>query len=162
MARAVGILDNAQKEMIRLYRAGESKTSAYKAAHPDWNQRIKESAINQTAANAFNADAVKKEIARLDDLEQKAKEKAAMKDAEECRKLWSRSDSVKRLVDIADDCQKERKQALEDGKPLPDKVARLERDTVDSINKMLGYNEPEEVKTDTKITVEFADDLGDD
>lgn len=109
------------------------------------------------ASNLFNCKAMKEEAVRIEKAENNALRRAKEKEAEECRQLWTRTDSVRRLIDILDDCERDRKDSLDRGEGVPVPVARLERDTIDSINKMMGYNEPEEQKIDTTINIEFDD-----
>lgn len=54
-----------------------------------------------------------------------------------------------------------RAQKASEFQEIPVAAARLERDTIDSLNKMMGYNEPEQHEVDTTITVEFGDGVED-
>lgn len=144
--------------MVDEYRRCRNKTEAYKIAFDDWDLRLKPKNVSKAAYAAFTP-LVMAEIKRLDKIDEDAQKKAAQKEAEDLRKLWSRKDSVMRLIDILDDCQRTRNQAAEAMQEIPVAAARLERDTVDSLNKMMGYNEPEQQVVDTTITVEFGDGL---
>lgn len=144
-----------QRVMVEAYRLCRNKTESYKKAFDDWEYRVKPENIYKVAHAAFTP-LVMAEIKRLDKIDEAAQKKAAQKDAEELRKLWSRRDSVERLIEILDDCQRTREIAAENGDGVPVQAARLERDTVDSLNKMMGYNEPEQHEVDTTITVEFG------
>ena len=151
-------LSPEQRVMVEEYRRCRNKTEAYKIAFDDWDLRLKPENVSKAAYAAFTP-LVMAEIKRLDKIDEDAQKKAAQKEAEELRKLWSRKDSVIRLIDILDDCQRTRNQAAAEFQEIPVAAARLERDTVDSLNKMMGYNEPEQQVVDTTITVEFGDGL---
>ena len=151
-------LSPEQQVMVTEYRRCRNKTEAYKIAFDDWDLRLKPENVSKAAYAAFTP-LVMAEIKRLDKIDEDAMKKAAQKEAEDLRKLWSRKDSVMRLIDILDDCQRTRNQAAEAMQEIPVAAARLERDTVDSLNKMMGYNEPEQQVVDTTITVEFGDGL---
>lgn len=151
-------LSPEQRVMVDEYRRCRNKTEAYKIAFDDWDLRLKPENVSKAAYAAFTP-LVMAEIKRLDKIDEDAQKKAAQKEAEELRKLWSRKDSVIRLIDILDDCQRTRNQAAAEFQEIPVAAARLERDTVDSLNKMMGYNEPEQQVVDTTITVEFGDGL---
>lgn len=152
-------LSPEQQRLVEEYRRSRSKTEAYKAVYTDWDIRLKEGTVSKRAYDAFTP--LMAEIKRLDKIDEEAQKRAAQKEAEDLRKLWSRKDSVTRLIDILDDCQRTRNQAAAEFKEIPVAAARLERDTVDSLNKMMGYNEPEQHEVDTTITVEFGDGLED-
>lgn len=153
-------LSPEQRVMVDEYRRCRNKTEAYKIAFDDWDLRLKPENVSKAAYAAFTP-IVMAEIKRLDKIDEEAQKKAAQKEAEDLRKLWSRKDSVIRLIDILDDCQRTRNQAAAEFQEIPVAAARLERDTVDSLNKMMGYNEPEQHEVDTTITVEFGDGLED-
>jgi hypothetical protein len=151
-------LSPEQRVMVEEYRRCRNKTEAYKIAFDDWDLRLKPENVCKAAYAAFTP-LVMAEIRRLDKIDEDAQKKVAQKEAEELRKLWSRKDSVVRLIEILDDCQRTRIQAAAAFQEIPVAAARLERDTVDSLNKMMGYNEPEQHEVDTTITVEFGDGL---
>lgn len=151
-------LSPEQRVMVEEYRRCRNKTEAYKIAFDDWELRLKPENVSKAAYAAFTP-LVMAEIKRLDKIDDDAQRRAAQKEAEDLRKLWSRKDSVLRLIDILDDCQRTRNQAAAEFQEIPVAAARLERDTVDSLNKMMGYNEPEQQVVDTTITVEFGDGL---
>lgn len=151
-------LSPEQRVMVDEYRRCRNKTEAYKIAFDDWDLRLKPENVSKAAYAAFTP-LVMAEIKRLDKIDEDAQKKAAQKEAEDLRKLWSRKDSVIRLIDILDDCQRTRNYAAAKFQEIPVAAARLERDTVDSLNKMMGYNEPEQQVVDTTITVEFGDGL---
>lgn len=152
-------LSPEQNRLVEEYRRSRNKTEAYKAVYTDWEIRLKEGTVSKRAYDAFTP--LMAEIKRLDKIDDDAKKRAAQKEAEDLRNLWSRKDSVMRLIDILDDCQRTRNQAAVEFKEIPVAAARLERDTVDSLNKMMGYNEPEQHEVDTTITVELGDGLED-
>lgn len=148
-------LSPEQRQLVEEYRRCRSKTDAYKVVYDDWELRLKEGTVSKRAYDAFTP-AVVAEIKRLDKMDEQAQRKAAEKEAEDLRKLWGRKDSVMRLLDILDDCKRTRDQAAEAYQEIPVQAARLERDTVDSLNKMMGYNEPEQHEVDTTITIEMG------
>jgi hypothetical protein len=146
--------------MVAEYRRCRNKTEAYKIAFDDWDLRLRPENVSKAAYAAFTP-LVMAEIKRLDKIDTDAQKKAALKDAEDLRKIWSRKDSVLRLIEILDDCQRTRHLAADSMQDIPVAAARLERDTVDSLNKMMGYNEPEQHEVDTTIIVEFGDGIED-
>lgn len=159
--KKVSVLTETQEALVNAFMAnGGNKTEAYKTVYDDWEIRAKPENV-YNCANAKFSKEVMAEIRRRQKDIQIAQKKAAEKDAEECRKLWSRKDSVSHLVSIVVDCQRTREDAMAVGDGVPVAVSRLERDTVDSLNKMMGYNEPEQQQIDQTITVDFGDGLDD-
>lgn len=159
--KKVSVLTETQEALVNAFMSnGGNKTEAYKTVFDDWEIRAKPENV-YNCANAKFTEEVMAEIKRRKKEKENAQRKAAEKDAEECRKLWTRRNSVERLMEIADDCKRTRDDAAANGDGVPVGVARLERDTVDSLNKMMGYNAPEEVQQDTTITVDFGDGLDD-
>lgn len=155
------VLTDTQMALVDAYMAnGGIKIDAYKQVYDDWEIRTKPENLYSAAYNKFTKE-VMAEIRSREKAMQDAQKKAAEKDAEECRKLWSRKDSVSHLVSIVSDCQRTREDAMADGDGVPVAVSRLERDTVDSLNKMMGYNEPEQQQVDQTVTVDFGDGLDD-
>lgn len=152
------LVSEAQTIMIDAYMGGASKKEAFCLAFPDRAGRVKKPA---NAANfEFARPEVVDEINRRRTAQEEAMKEAAMSEAERVTALWSREDSVKRLIDIADDCQARRKAEDEDGSLLMDRdsiaAARLEKETVEALNKMLGYDAPVRVDADQNIVVKFA------
>ena len=41
--------------------------------------------------------------------------------------------------------------------PVPQQVALVERNTIETLNKMMGYNEPEKQTVDNTINITFGD-----
>lgn len=151
--------------MIDAYMAGATKLEAFKAAFPERAARQKKP--SNAAGMEFARPEVMDEINRRMAAQEAALKEAAMGEAERVTALWSREDSVRRLMEIADDCRR-RRHSTEGEEELMDRdgiaAARLERDTVESLNKMLGYDAPVRVDADQSITVRFAaaDDGGED
>lgn len=164
--RAMEPLSEEQEALVDAYMATGSYTDGYKRVYTDWMVRTQDDTVSVCkAAHRVYTDKVRREIDRrtrmLDKAQKKAAEKTAKEEYEECRKLWSRADSVRSLVGIISDCQRAREDAMEQGEGVPVSVSRLERDSIESVNKMMGYNAPEEVQQDTTITVDFGDGLDD-
>ena len=144
--------------MIDAYIAGATKTEAFSAAYPERAAKLKN--LSGAASVEFARPEVVEEIGRRRAAQEEAMKAAAMDEAERVTALWSCEDSVKRLIDIADDCQARRKLQDEDGSLLMDRdsiaAARLEKETVEALNKMLGYDAPVRVDADQNIVVKFA------
>lgn len=148
-----------QLKMIDAFMAGASKKDAFALAFPERAARNKDP--YSIATNEFAKPLVKEEVERREAARENAINDAAMSEAEHIASLWSREDSVRRLIEIADDCQRARIAAQEaEDEDFPVMTARLERDTVDSLNKMLGYDAPVKIDQDQHIHVVF--DGGDD
>lgn len=152
-----------QTRMIDAYMAGATKKDAFILAFPERAAKIRD--LPCAAGKEFAKPVVADEVKRREAARDRAIESAAMSEAEHIASLWSREDSVRRLIEIADDCQRARiaaQEAAEDGTvgDFPVMAARLERDTVDSLNKMLGYDAPVKIDQDQHIHVVFdgADD----
>lgn len=151
-----------QMAMIDAYMAGSSKTEAFTAAFPE--RAAKSTRPAGQATREFAKKAVVEEVARREAARDAALKEAAMGEAERVTELWSREDSVRRLLEIADACRERRREVDEYGCLIMDRdgiaAARLERDTVDSLNKMLGYDAPVRLEQDQSLTVRFASDPG--
>lgn len=150
------ILTDDLRTMIQLRRSGKTAAEAYSTVFPIADD-VPRAQLNNIAAAAFRMKCVREEMERLDKEDQRAIRQQAEADAKSCRKIWSRTDSVQRLVDILNDCEATRKESMQTGDGVPVPVARLERDTVDSLNKMMGYNEPEKSEVDTTMNIVFDD-----
>lgn len=150
------MLTDLQREMAKKYVELGTKTAAYKAVHPDWETEVGVKLVGTYASKAFTKD-VMAEVERLKLLDKEAERKAAEADAEYCRKLWSKRKSVEQLVDIIQDCQRTRRLARETNEPVPQQVALAERNTIETLNKMMGYNEPEKATVDNTINITFGD-----
>lgn len=165
-AMAYEPLDAEEEELVRAYMSTGSYTDGYKMVYPDWAVRTKDDSVSVCkAAGRVYTPKIRREIARQKRLTEKAQQKAAEKTAkeeyEELRKLWSRRDSVEHLVSIIADCQRTREDAMADGDGVPVSVSRLERDTIDTVDKLMGYDAPQEIQQDTTITVGFGAGLDD-
>lgn len=146
-----------QLAMIDGYFAGKTKKQAFIDAFPE---RGKMKAVSTMAWEEFQKIPVAEEVRRREAARDSAMQAASMSEAEHIAKLWSREDSVRRLIEIADDCQRARveaQMAADDGTvgDFPVMTARLERDTVESLNKMLGYDAPVKLAQDQQIHVVF-------
>lgn len=164
--RAMEPLSDEQEALVDAYMATGSYTEGYKRVYADWMVRTQDDTVSVCkAAHRVYTDKVRREIDRrtrmLDKAQKKAAEKTAKEEFEECRKLWTRRNSVEHLVGIISDCQRTREEAMAAGEGVPVSVSRLERDTIDTVDKLMGYNAPEEVQQDTTITVDFGDGLDD-
>ena len=79
---------------------------------------------------------------------------------------WSRADSIDHLKQVIDAAREAMRVPVKSddgdvvGYDFEPAAARVIRDTVETINKMQGYNEPEKSEVDARVSVEFAD--GDD
>lgn len=106
------------------------------------------------------------EIARLQAAEEKARSEAYAQQCAAELDAWSRSDSIDHLKQVILAAQEAMRVPVKNddgdviGYDFDSSAARVIRDTVETLNKMQGYNEPEKSEVDARISVEFAD--GDD
>lgn len=149
------MLKKEQRELARLYVKYGSKTKAYKEVYPAKAASVKPEGIYSYASSAFTAE-VMEEVDRLKKIAEEADREAVRKDSEAVAKLWSRKKSVESLLSIMDDCIRTRDTAREAGEAIPYAAAQVEKQCIDSLNKMLGYNEPEKMENDTSITIEYV------
>lgn len=109
---------------------------------------------------------VREEIERLLAAEQQARADAYKAQTAEELERWSRDDSIDHLKQVILAAQEAMRVPLKNddgdvvGYDFDPSAARVIRDTVETLNKMQGYNEPEKSEVDAKVSVEFAD--GDD
>ena len=109
---------------------------------------------------------VRAEIERLLAAEQQARADAYKAQTAEELERWSRDDSIDNLKQVILAAQEAMRVTLKNddgdvvGYDFDPAAARVIRDTVETLNKMQGYNEPEKSEVDAKISVEFSD--GDD
>ena len=149
------MLTEFQRRLAEEYLKIGTKVGAYKAVRTDWRDAVGDANVHQYASRAFTDD-VMAEYSRLKTLAADAERKAAEEDAAYCRQLWSKRKSVEQLVDIIRDCERTRMLAREAGEAVPSQVAMVEKNTVDTLNKMMGYNEPEKATVDNTINITFG------
>lgn len=154
---------DVEEALIDAYMRCGSYTEGYKSVFDDWMLRTRTdtASVCKAAARAYTQK-LRAEIGRrkkiLENFEKKVAEKSAREEYDECRRIWSRADSVRSLVSIVEDCRRTRDAAMSRGEGIPTSAARLERDTIDSITRMMGYAAPQEVQQDTTITVQMGED----
>lgn len=114
----------------------------------------------------FKRPLVRAEINRLLAAEQQARADAYKAQTAEELERWSRDDSIDHLKQVILAAQEAMRVPLKNddgdvvGYDFDPAAARVIRDTVETLNRMQGYNEPEKSEVDAKISVEFSD--GDD
>ena len=150
------MLTEFQRRLAEEYLKIGTKVGAYKAVRTDWKDSVGDKNVRVYASQAFTKD-VMAEVSRLKSLAADVERKAAEEDAEYCRQLWSKRKSVEQLVNIVRDCERTRLLAREADEPVPQQVALVERNTIETLNKMMGYNEPEKATVDNTINITFGD-----
>lgn len=150
------MLTEFQRRLAEEYLKTGTKIGAYKAVRTDWKEAVGDANVYQYASRAFTEE-VLREYSRLKTLAADAERKAAEEDAEHCRSLWSKRNAIEQLVDIVRDCERTRKMARDMDEPVPQQVALVERNTIETLNKMMGYNEPEKQTVDNTINITFGD-----
>lgn len=138
--------------MIDAYLSGATKTDAFRRAFPERAEKAK--ALGRMAQNAFESDHVIAELERRRAAREKALQKSAESEAERVAKLWSREQHLKALLELKDWSAGVRETA--DSNKDAVAAGKLERETMDSIGKMLGFDAPVKVESDTSITVRFG------
>lgn len=115
------------------------------------------------AANLiFKRPLVRAEIERLLAAEQQARADAYKDQIAEELSRWSRDDSIDHLKRIVAASMNAMETPVRGdsgetvGYDFDPAAARVAKETIDSLNKMQGYNEPEKSEVDAKIRVEFA------
>ena len=106
------------------------------------------------------------EIARLQAADEQARSDAYAQQCAAELDAWSRADSIDHLKQVIDAAREAMRVPVrgDDGDVIgydfDPSAARVIRDTVETLNKMQGFNEPEKSEVDARVSVEFAD--GDD
>ena len=162
MAKQAGKLTEKHILYIDRYMAnGYDRTEAYKAAYAV-DSEAKEESIKRLAYKIHGLPQVEAEIKRritelsAIDAEQTIKERI------KARAKWSRDDSINALKKIVSTCIDGMAVHDDDGSIIKTDAAAANsaRGAIDSINKMLGYNEPEKSDVTNTITIDLggADD----
>lgn len=144
-----------QRALIDAYMQCRSIVGAFRMVHPDCENDGCTTTVYVRASRAFN-DKVRSEIDRLDKLHETAEKKAAERAAKEAAKKWSKADSIDALVTIVNACRDEMETDIATGQGVNTRVADTMRGTIDTLNKLLGYNEPEKQEVDNTICVVFG------
>lgn len=144
-----------QIQMIEAFLSGETQKDAFVRAFPERASTTKN--IDSMVHYEFSKNVVKDEIKKRKEIHNKALEGQYGSEIERITKLWSRETHVKRLMEIADAARKRRGNG-EDMDRDAISAGKLERDTLDSLGKVLGYDAPIKIDADSKITVSFAGD----
>lgn len=144
-----------QRALIEAYMECRSIVGAFRAVHPDCDNDGCTTPVYVRASRAFK-DKMRREIDRLDRLKETAEKKEADRAAKEAAKKWSKADSIDSLVSIVRTCQDEMDNDASSGGGVNTKLADTIRGTIDTLNKMLGYNEPDKQEIDNTIRVVFG------
>lgn len=142
--------------MIEAFLSGASKRDAFITAFPKRAAALKD--VDTIALREFRKEAVQKEIEKRNKIHEKVLEEQYGSEIERITKLWSRETHVKRLMELAEAARKRRGNG-EDMDRDAISAGKLERDTLDSLGKVLGYDAPIKIDADSKVTVSF--DTGD-
>ena len=112
------MLTEFQQKLAEEYVKIGTKVGAYKAARPDWETAVgNNNNLYSYATKAFTKE-VMAEVERIKAVEADAERKAAEAEAAECRRLWSKRQSLEHLIDIVADCQRTRHEAREAGEAV--------------------------------------------
>ncbi len=154
-----------QRQMIAHYIETRSYVEAYRRVYPECDGDDHRSPVTYRASKAFTKP-MRAEIARLDAIAEEAERKEIERAAKEAAKKWSKADAVHALVGVVRKCERQLDDESERGEGVNTRVADTMRGTIDTLNKMLGYNEPEKQAVDSTINVVFGgarteDDVGD-
>lgn len=144
-----------QRALIDAYMECRSIVGAFRAVHPDCDNDGCTTPVYVRASRAFK-DKMRREIDRLDKLKESAEKKEADRAAKEAAKKWSKADSIDALVAIVNACRDEMETDISTGQGVNTRVADTMRGTIDTLNKLLGYNEPEKQEVDNTIRVVFG------
>lgn len=117
----------------------------------------KSQAFYHAVENVFERREVIAEIRKIQKETERAERKAREAEAKAVAELWSKRDAVTELLSIVKDCKNSRDRANENGEDVPVTVAKLEKEVIEVLNKMLSYNAPEEQKVDSTVNVEFGE-----
>lgn len=156
-------LSPEQRRLIDAYIELRSYSEAYRRVYPDCDHDGLSTPIKNRANAAFSP-AMRAEIARLDAIAEEAERKEIERAAREAAKKWSKADAVNALVGVVRKCERQLDEETARGEGVNTRVADTMRGTIDTLNKMLGYNEPEKQAVDSTISVVFGGDhaAGDD
>lgn len=142
------------------------KTEAFRLYCPEYQKFAgksadekgdKSQAFYHAVENVFERREVIAEIRKVQKETERAERKAREAEAKAVAELWSKRDAVSELLSIVKDCQNSRDRANENGEGVPVAVSKLEKETIEALNKMLGYNAPEEQRVDSTVNVEFGE-----
>lgn len=120
-------------------------------------------AIANNAQTVFLRKCVQDEISRLIAAKEQARAEAFKEDFSAQLAKWSRDDSLNALREVVEEAKGAIRTSVygPDGEVVGYKfdsaAARVIRDTIETLNKMQGYNEPEKSEVDAVISVAFAD-----
>jgi hypothetical protein len=144
-----------QLDLIDKFIVSRSYVDAFRAVYPDCESDQYKTPVNYRASRAFTKP-MRAEIARLDAIAEAAERKEIERAAKEAAKKWSKADSVDALVDVVTKCRKQIIEESERGEGVNTRVADTMRGTIDTLNKMLGYNEPDKQTVDSVVQVVFG------
>lgn len=156
-------LNKKQKAFIDAYIDCGNKLEAFKRAGYKMTDDKTPYYYSNQALKRFNHPAVQAEIKRREALIKEATDKAIIEKAANIMEKWSREDSIDALKEIYHTSAHEmRKEIYDDdgnvnGYTYNPAAANQARGAIDSINKMLGYNEPEKSQVDATVSVDLGE-----
>lgn len=147
--------------------------SASYAAHGNKSQAFRDAgyscgnmdatAIASNAQAIFLRKCVQEEISRLLAAKEQARAEAYKEEFAAQLAQWTRDDSLNALREVVGKARDAIRVPVYDSNgeivdyKFDSAAARVIRDTVETLNKMQGYNEPEKSEVDAVISVAFAD-----
>lgn len=144
-----------QRQLIAHFIETRSYVEAYRSVYPGCDDGSHKSPVTYRASKAFTKP-MRAEIARLDAIAEEAERKEIERAAKKAAKKWSKTDAVGSLVNLVRKCERQIGEEFERGEGVNTRVADTMRGTIESLNKMMGYNEPEKQAIDTNIKVIFG------
>lgn len=144
------------------YAAHGNKSQAFRDAGYSCGN-MDATAIASNAQAIFLRKCVQEEISRLLAAKEQARAEAYKEEFAAQLAQWSRDDSLNALRDVVEKAKGAIRTPVygPDGEIVDYKfdsaAARVIRDTIETLNKMQGYNEPEKSEVDAVISVAFAD-----
>ena len=146
-------------KMIECYLDGMSKKDAFCTAFPERAAELSDESLTRAITREFTGRVVIAEIERR----KKARDEALRKEAEESAQqiqmlstLWTRKKHMNELIGLITWSKNMMEYSNSDNAKIA--AGKLEKDTLETIGKFLGYDAPIKVEADSRITVSFAGD----
>lgn len=138
-----------------------NKSAAFRESYSVGNMNATQVAAN--ANRVYKRPAVQEEIKRLQAVEEELRQDAYRAQMLDEMSQWSRADSLDKLRQVVIAASEAMRTPIENedgavvGYSFDASAARVVRDTVETINKMQGYNEPDKSEVEAVISVAFSE-----
>lgn len=147
--------------MIDAYLDGMSKYDSFVKAFPDKSATMSDDAIEKNAQRTFQSAVIQKEMERRkqirdDVIREKAKTQVA--ETEFLSSMWTKKKHINELIGLITWSQNMRNYADSDNAKIS--AGKLEKETLETIGKIFGYDAPVKVEQDSTITVKFSNSEG--